>query len=72
MVAMAYPDAKRALLAEGRPAAEVEAMPAVQVAALVTLRRYYQIRDDVWKWSALPYWQAFEGMIQAERRALGV
>jgi hypothetical protein len=65
LVAQAYPEAKRALLAQGRAPAQVEAMPAVQVAALHTFQKYQQIRDDVFKWSSLPYYQAYQGMDKA-------
>jgi hypothetical protein len=57
LVAQAYPEAKLALLARGRPAAQVEAMPAIQVTALHTLQVYQQLRDDVFKWTGLPYHQ---------------
>ena len=46
LVAQAYPEAKRALIAQGRSAAQVEAMPAVQVAALHTFQLYQQLRDE--------------------------
>lgn len=62
-----YPEARRTLLAEGRPAAEVEEMPAVQVAALYTLRAYQQLRDEVFKWANLPYWQSSRGGDEAMR-----
>ncbi|MFI5460075.1 MAG: hypothetical protein ACHRXM_32045 [Isosphaerales bacterium] len=62
LVAQAYPEAKRALIAQRRPAAQVEAMPAVQVAALHTFQSYQQLRDDVFKWTGLPYYQAYKAM----------
>jgi len=62
VVAQTYPEAKRALIAQGRPAAQVEAMPAVQVAALHTFQSYQQLRDDVFKWKGLPYYQSYQGM----------
>ena len=58
MVAKVYPEARRALLAAGRPVAEVDAMPASQVALIYTLREYHAIRDDMYKWTLVPYWQA--------------
>jgi hypothetical protein len=65
LVAQTYPEAKRALIAQGRSPAEVEAMPAVQVAALYTFRSYQELRDDVFKWSGLPYSRASKGMDDA-------
>ncbi len=38
MAAKIYPEAKRALIARGRPEAQVEAMPIIQVAALDSWR----------------------------------
>jgi hypothetical protein len=64
MVAQAYPEAKRALIAQGRTPAQVEAMPATQVAALYTYQTYAQYRDDVYKWAGLPYYQAARGLKQ--------
>jgi hypothetical protein len=68
LVVQAYPEAKRALIADGQPAAQVEAMPAAQVAALHTYRSYQQLRDDIFKWTGLPYYQARRGMDQADGR----
>jgi hypothetical protein len=58
MVARVYPEAKRALIAEGRNLASVEAMPTLQVVLIHTMREYDQFRDDIFKWVAFPYWQA--------------
>jgi hypothetical protein len=55
IVAKVYPEARRALIAEGRPASEVDAMPAVQVVLAHTLKVYQIWRDDEFKWSRLPY-----------------
>ncbi len=41
-------------------------MPVVQVAALHTFQKYQQIRDDVFKWSSVPYYQAYKGMTDAD------
>jgi hypothetical protein len=66
LVARAYPTAKRALIAEGRPAAVVEAMPAIQVVALHSYGQYEEARDDIFKWAGLPYWQGHQGLEQAQ------
>ncbi len=65
LVARSYPEAKRALIAQGRSAAQVEAMPAVQVVALHSYQLYEEARDDIFKWAALPYWQGYKGMNDA-------
>jgi Sigma-70 region 2 len=62
LILQAYPEAKRALIAQGRPPLEVEAMPAVQVAALHTFQQYEEYRDDLFKWTSLPYYQGEKGM----------
>ncbi len=67
LVARAYPEAKRQLIAQGRPTAEVEAMPSIQVVALHSYRLYEEARDDIFKWAGLPYWQATSGMAQSEQ-----
>jgi hypothetical protein len=54
----AYPGAKRALIALGRKAADVEAMPVLQVILIDALQQYRRLRDDVFKWVNVPYPQA--------------
>jgi hypothetical protein len=68
MVAQAYPEAKRALIAQGRNPAQVEAMPTVQVAALHTYQSFQAYRDDIFKWAGLPCLQAFKGTEAAWQR----
>jgi hypothetical protein len=65
LVLQVYSEAKRALVAQGRPADLVEAMPAVQVAALHTYQQYAVYRDDLFKWTSLPYYQSHKGMDDA-------
>jgi hypothetical protein len=65
MAAKIYPEAKRALIARGRPEAQVEAMPVIQVAALYTMQEYQRLRDDSYKWMNVPYWQSYNRMDQA-------
>src|SRR5262249_10755238 len=57
-----YPEANRALVAQGRMAEEVEAMPVIQVVLLRSLQQYQRLRDDLFKWIPLPYWQASSGI----------
>ncbi len=59
-----YPEARAALIAEGKPAAEVEAMPVVQVAALHTFGMYQRLRDDRFKWLGLPYAKSYGPLSQ--------
>jgi hypothetical protein len=59
MAAKLYPRAKRALIARGRPEAQVEAMPVIQVAALYSMEEYRRIRDGSHKWMNVPYWQSY-------------
>jgi hypothetical protein len=63
-----YPRAKRFLIAEGRPAAEVEAMSAAQVILIYTMQTYDELRDDTFKWFSLPYPEARQGMGRSEKK----
>jgi hypothetical protein len=54
----AYPGAKRALIAQGWKAAEVEAMPVLQVILIDALQQYRRLSDDALKWVNVPYAQA--------------
>jgi hypothetical protein len=69
-----YPQARQALIDQGRTPAEVEAMPVAQVVTLYTLETYNEIRDGVFKWFYVPYWEAYgdrrqrdEELIRASR-----
>jgi hypothetical protein len=64
----AYPDAKQALIAEGRKPEEIEALPALQVVLIHSWHQYQRLQDDVYKCASLPYWQAHPQMQQVERR----
>lgn len=58
-VAAAYPGAKRYLIEDCRlPREKVDAYPTAQVVFLAVVRYYDEARDDNFKWSHLPYWQA--------------
>jgi hypothetical protein len=63
-----YPEAKRALIAQGRKPDEIEAMPVVQVVLIRSLQQYEDLRDDLFKWVPLPYWQARPGIEEALTR----
>ncbi|MBN2292909.1 MAG: hypothetical protein JXM70_10820 [Pirellulales bacterium] len=62
LVAVEYPHAKKVLIEGGLSSKTVEAMPVAQVVALDTVGQYKIIRDDLFKWFGLPYWQAREGL----------
>ena len=68
LVARAYPEAKRALVASGMASERVEAMPAIQVVAIHSHRVYEEKRDELFKWATLPYAQGSRGMAEAEER----
>jgi hypothetical protein len=50
----AVPEAKRALLAQGLPADQVEATPAFQAVALYALRDYHRTWEEYVKWFRVP------------------
>ena len=63
-----YPRAKQFLIAHGRPASEVAAMPAAQVVLLYTMQTYDELSDQMFRWTFLPYPTASKGLHQAETR----
>lgn len=67
LVLKTYPEAKRDLIARGRPTDQVEAMPALQVVAIYSLRQYERFRDAMFRWMHVPYWQAREPLRAVEQ-----
>lgn len=67
-VALIYPDAKRALIAQGLSSEQVEAMPSVQAVALYLHRKFQYQLDDWLKWIYVPYWQGVAGMEKADKQ----
>jgi hypothetical protein len=63
----AYPEARQALIAEGRKPEEVEALPALQVVLLHSLHQYQRLQDDIFKWAGLPYWEARPRLEQTDK-----
>ncbi len=61
-------EAKKYLLAHGRKAAEVDALPPVQAVLLYFMARYDEASDDIVKWLNLPPWQAQPGLERVEKR----
>ncbi|MBV9126189.1 MAG: hypothetical protein JO112_22805 [Planctomycetes bacterium] len=62
-----YPKARRFLIAEGRKAEEVDALPALQVVLIYSLRQYRRLQDDMYKWFNLPFWESRPGLVQAKK-----
>jgi hypothetical protein len=62
LTAQAYPQARQHLLARGRAAEQVDAMPTLQVVWIYFMDQYDETWDDVLKLLSLPYWQARPGL----------
>jgi len=67
MAVYAYPRAKTYLRALGKTPEQIEAMPVHQALVIYYLDGYERLRGEVFKWHALPYWQAHEGLQRAGR-----
>jgi hypothetical protein len=59
---MAYPKARRHLIAKGRSTKEIKELAVSQVVLMYELDRYHYWRDELLKWSSLPYAQAKDGL----------
>ncbi len=68
VVLRAYPEAKKAMIAEGRKPEEVEALPALQVVLIHSLHQYQRLQDDVFKCQGLPYWEAQPRLVELDKR----
>ncbi|NQT12187.1 MAG: hypothetical protein HQ582_05540 [Planctomycetes bacterium] len=64
----ALPHAKADLIAAGHPKEKVEAMAPGEAVLLDVFEIFEARRDDLVKWLNVPYWQAHEGMKEAEAR----
>lgn len=62
-----HPIAKRELVARGYSQEEVDRMPAGQAVVLHTSLRFDELRDAMFKWFHVPYWQAQEGVERAQK-----
>jgi hypothetical protein len=65
VVAKAYPASRQALIAAGQPPRDVDALPALQVVLIESLHEYERQRDELFKWTALPYHVARPGLARA-------
>jgi hypothetical protein len=71
MVAQAikgYPAARDNLIAQGLVREKVEAMPVAQVMAIDIAQTYNQIRDEMFKWTFVPYWQSLGPLQEVEKK----
>jgi hypothetical protein len=64
----AYPEAKKALIAQGRDPKVVEALPVIQVVTMHSLQVFEQLQDDIYKWLGVSYTERRDGLEKAERR----
>jgi hypothetical protein len=67
LAAKLYPDARKRLLARGRTAREIEAMPMMQAVVIDLMDEHDRLRDDIVKWLGLPPWQAGPGLERVEK-----
>jgi hypothetical protein len=68
LAAKIYPEAKRALVARGRPIEQVERLPVFQVVMIHVLHQYQRLQDDMFKWFNVPYWQAEPELAKVEQQ----
>lgn len=64
-VTIFWPKAKQALVASGRPAAEVDKMPPLQAVLLWAKAEHDRYRHDLIKWFSLPFAEGREGFERA-------
>lgn len=67
ITAKKYGPAKEFLKARGWTAAQVEALPALQVVLIREAAEYDRLFDEMDKWQGLPYWVARPGLDRAEK-----
>jgi hypothetical protein len=63
-----YPEAKRFLMAHGRSAEQVEALPVVQAVMLHQIARYDEMFDEMYRYTTLPYWEGRPGLLAQEKK----
>ena len=66
LTAKKYPTAKAYLAANGRTAAQVEALPALSAVMLYEVATYDRLYDEMLKWQGQPYSLARAGLAAAE------
>ena len=65
LVFQVYPEAKRALIAQGRPPSRSRPCRPSRSPPCTRFRQYEQFRDEFFKWTSLPYYQGYKGMDDA-------
>jgi hypothetical protein len=60
--------AKKRLLAGGVSPAVLDKLPAMQTSLVDLARELAALKDEILKWSSVPYWQAADGTAAAENR----
>lgn len=66
--AAGYPAARAALIARGVPPAQVERWPVAYVTMRYHLERYEELRDELYKWLPLPWWESRRGLEEAQQK----
>jgi hypothetical protein len=66
-VMMHYSDAKQFLAGKGFSQQRIEEMPAVQAVLIYQKQEYLEMRDNLFKWFALPYYQSRPHLEQSEK-----
>jgi hypothetical protein len=67
-LAAVYPEVRRHLVEMGYSEEEVEQMPPAEGILLHTVRTYTDLRDNMFKWFHVPYWQAERGILESQER----
>ncbi len=61
----AYPIAREGLVERSHPRSDIDDMAPAQVVIMYMLETYAELRDEVFKWFHVPYWQAHEAIQKA-------
>ena len=65
---MTYAKAKEYLRDKGMAAGDVESLSVQQAVLMYLADTFFHVQDEMLKWHYLPYWQAHEGLRQADRK----
>lgn len=67
-ITLQHPSARKSLVAAGKTATELDAMPPAQVVMLDALVRFRNLRDEHFVWFDSPYAEAIDGMRKSEAK----